>query len=141
MDLLDYMRKRKARVETETERVIDPSVFDFNYIPDQPLMREECKTLIDAMLRFDVTGMATHLAVIGSRGSGKTLSLKFLQRIVAQETQLSILYANCRHHNTSFKILAHLLSVRARGASLIELSGDSVPPDVAERSSCSTRWI
>jgi len=51
------------------------------------------------------------------------LSLKFLQRIVAQETQLSILYANCRHHNTSFKILAHLLSVRARGASLIELFG------------------
>jgi cell division control protein 6 len=34
---------------------------------------------------------------------------------------VEVLYANCRQHNTSFKILAHLLGVRPRGCSLDEL--------------------
>ena len=34
---------------------------------------------------------------------------------------LPVLYANCRTHNTSFKILAHLLGARPRGTSLAEL--------------------
>jgi len=121
LDIDAYLRNQKERMGKETEQVADPSIFDFNYIPDQPLMRDECKPLIDAMLRFDLTGIPTHLAVIGSRGSGKTLTLKFLQRIVPQQTGLSVVYANCRHHNTSFKILAHLLNIEARGASLAEL--------------------
>ena len=70
MDPVNYMRKQKERVGIEMHRVKDPSVFDFNYIPEQPLLRDECKTLIDAMLRFDANGMATHMAIIGSRGSG-----------------------------------------------------------------------
>jgi len=121
LDIDAYLRNQKERMGKETEQVADPSIFDFNYIPDQPLMRDECKPLVDAMLRFDLTGIPTHLAVIGSRGSGKTLTLKFLQRIVPQQTGLSVVYANCRHHNTSFKILAHLLNLEARGASLAEL--------------------
>ena len=40
---------------------------------------------------------------------------------MAKEAGLRILYTNCRNHNTSFKILAHLLRVQARGASLDEL--------------------
>ena len=115
------MRTQKDRLSEETALVKDPSVFDFNYIPEQPFMREECKAIIDAMLRFDLTGIPTHMAVIGSRGSGKTLTLKMLQKEVTQQTALNVLYANCRHHNTSFKILAHFLNVKARGASLSEL--------------------
>jgi Cdc6-like AAA superfamily ATPase len=121
MDVGGYMRNQRKQLGRGTEQVKEPCVFDFNYIPDQPLMREECEPLIDAMLRFDMLGMATHMAVIGSRGSGKTLTLKCLQRLVPQQTNLSIVYANCRHHNTSFKILAHLLNIEARGASLTEL--------------------
>ena len=67
------------------------------------------------MLRFDITGIPSHQAVVGSRGSGKTLMLKFLQRIVPKETGLDVVYVNCRHHNTSFRILAHLLRWQDRG--------------------------
>lgn len=84
-------------------------------------MRGECEKIIDTMLRFDASGIPAHLAIIGSRGSGKTLTLKFLRRIIPQQTGLTVLYANCRTHNTSFKLLAHLLQVQARGASLTEL--------------------
>lgn len=121
VDIGAYMQRQKDRLSQETSQIRDPSVFDFNYIPDQPLMREECKGLIDAMLRFDLTGIPTNMAIIGSRGSGKTLTLKLLQKEVPRQTHLNVLYANCRHHNTSFKILAHFLNVEARGASLSEL--------------------
>ncbi|MFC1806019.1 Cdc6/Cdc18 family protein, partial [Planctomycetota bacterium] len=69
---------------------------------------------------FHLTGLANHHAVIGSRGSGKTLTLRFLQRVVPPQTDLEVLYANCRRYNTSFKILARLLGEQARGASLPE---------------------
>ncbi len=121
MDFESYLRECQQRLSAATSRVKDFAVFDFNHIPDQPLMREECQRLIDIKLRFSLTGIPTHLAVIGSRGSGKTLTLKYLQTIIPSRTDLTVLYANCRTHNTSFKILAHLLGVQARGASLTEL--------------------
>lgn len=121
VDVAEYLRQRKQHVAEQARAVRDFQVFDFDHVPDQPLLRDEARQLIDDMLRFEVSGIPTHYAIIGSRGSGKTLTLKYLQRIVPQQAQLDVLYANCRDHNTSFKILAHLLNVRARGASLAEL--------------------
>ena len=121
MDIASYLARQREQLDQESRLVKDFSVFDFHYIPDEPMMREESKTIIDELLRFDLSSVATHLAVIGSRGSGKTLTVRYLQRTVPQHTDLEILYANCRHHNTSFKVLAHLLGVQARGASITEL--------------------
>lgn len=121
MDVVAYLQARREHIGAESQHVKDFSVFDFNHIPAEPIMRSEAQVIIDALLRFDVSSIPTHLAVIGSRGSGKTLSLKFLQRIVPSQTGLTIVYANCRTHNTTFKILAHLLDTTARGASQTEL--------------------
>ena len=121
MDIASYLANEKQRLEQNFEQVKDFSVFDFHHIPQQPVMREECRVLIDELLSFEMSGIASHQAIIGGRGSGKTLTVKYLQRIMAQHGNLEILYANCRHHNTSFKILAHLLDVQARGASMSEL--------------------
>jgi cell division control protein 6 len=121
VDVAAYLRKQREQLGRGAQHVKDFSVFDFNYVPDEPLMREECRRLIDAMLRFDITGIPTHQVVIGARGSGKTLALKFLQRVIPTQTGLHIVYANCREHNTSFKIFAHLLAGDVAGASLTEL--------------------
>lgn len=121
MDIAAYLRQQKEQIGQESRQVRDFSVFDFNFIPTQPIVRSECKELIDEMLRFEVSGVATHYAVIGSRGSGKTLMLKYLQRIMPEQTGLGFVYANCRHHNTSFKIFSHLLGEQAAGASLTGL--------------------
>ena len=72
-------------------------------------------------LRFEISSIPAHQAVIGSKGSGKTLTLRYLQKLLAEQTQMQVLYANCREHNTSFKVFAHLLDVHARGSSLSEL--------------------
>ena len=121
MDVQGYLRERREELKKETSAVTDFSVFDFNYIPAQPVMREETKLLIDAILRYDHTGIPKNLAIFGSRGSGKTLMVRYLAKTLRAETALRILYVNVRHHNTSFKIFAHLLKTEARGASLDEL--------------------
>ena len=121
MDIASYLADQKSRLGSRSKLVKDHAVFDFHHIPQEPLMRQECKALIDSMLQFDMTGLADHHAVVGSRGSGKTLTVKYLQGIMPAHTGLRVLYANCRHYNTSFKIFAHLLGVQARGASLGEL--------------------
>jgi cell division control protein 6 len=83
-------------------------------------MREEIKPIADAFLRYQKTGIANHLLIFGSRGSGKTLTVKYLAGLL-RESGLDSVYVNCRSHNTSFKILASLLGVKPRGCSLTEL--------------------
>ncbi len=121
MNIMSFLQQEKDRNARIRSIVKDFSVFDFSYIPNEPIMREESKYLIRELTRFDISGIPTHLAVIGTKGSGKTLTLKYLQSILNSEGRLNVIYANCREHNTTFKILAHLLGVQARGASLSEL--------------------
>jgi len=123
MNIIPYICGKKKSFNDNSDKIRNFSVFDFNYIPEEPFMREESKQLIDEMLRYEMSGIPTHQAVIGSKGSGKTLTLKFLQKVMAEQTELNIIYANCREHNTSFKIFAYFLGLEARGASLSELYG------------------
>ena len=80
MSMIPFICGEKKTLTNNSEKIKDFSVFDFNYIPDEPFMREESKQLIREMLRFEMSGIATHQAVIGSKGSGKTLTLKYLQK-------------------------------------------------------------
>jgi len=120
MKITDYLNEQARTLDESSRRIKDFRVFDFNHIPDEPLMREEAKPIIDACLRYLKTRIPNHLFIFGSRGSGKTLMLKYIQRLLARQRGADMLYVNCRQHNTSFKILAHLLGVRPRGCSLDE---------------------
>jgi cell division control protein 6 len=121
MEIEHYVTLKERRLQKGTSRIRDFRAFDFNYIPRRPVMREEVKPVIDALLRYDRTGIANHLLIFGSRGSGKTLLLRYLMTLLAKKSGLTFHYANCRAHNTSFKILASLLGVRPRGSALEEL--------------------
>ena len=120
MNLNDYLRQKADEIDDKSRHIKDFKVFDFSYIPSEPLMREEFKPVIDASLRYLKTGVANHLYLFGSRGSGKTLMMRYLGKRLSEQFKAEVLYANCRHHNTGFKILAHLLGARPRGCSLDE---------------------
>ena len=121
MDIQKYLSDKQKSLDKSASRIRDFKVFDFNYIPSKPLMREEAKPIIDAILRYQQTGISNHALILGSRGSGKSLLARYLMQVMAQPDQINFVYANCRQHNTSFKILASLLGVRPRGCSLDEL--------------------
>ena len=121
MEMMDFLKREQERHAKLRDIVKDFSVFDFGHIPDEPFMREESKYLIKELTRFQISGIPTHLAVVGTKGSGKTLTLRYLEGLLNEDGRLKVIYANCREHNTTFKILAHLLRVQARGASLSEL--------------------
>jgi len=121
MDIELYVSERQKHLDKSKGRIHDFEVFDFNYIPQKPLMREEVKPVIDSLLRYQQTGIANNVLILGSRGCGKSVLAKYLMKVLSQQGQLDFAYANCRQHNTSFKILASLLGLRPRGCSLDEL--------------------
>lgn len=121
MDIKQYLFDKQQNLKKSTDRISNFQVFDFNYIPDKPLMREEVKPIIDALLRYQQTGIANNVLILGSRGCGKSVLARYLVKILSQQGRLEFAYANCRQHNTSFKILASLLGLRPRGCSLDEL--------------------
>lgn len=121
MDIKSYMLERRRNISKESSSISDYSVFDFNYVPQKPLVRDETKQIIDAFLKYEKTNIPVNQVIFGSRGSGKTLMIKYLEQIFTEESSLNILYANVRYYSTSFKILAHLLNVSSRGLSLSEL--------------------
>jgi Cdc6-like AAA superfamily ATPase len=121
MDIRQYLSERKEHFHKGMDTIRNFEVFDFNYIPEKPLMREEVKPVIDALLRYQQTGIANNVLILGSRGSGKSVLAKYLMRVLSDQSGLHFAYANCRQHNTSFKILACLLGLRPRGCSLDEL--------------------
>lgn len=120
-DIEHYLAEKEKRFEGKTKLFRDLRVFDFNFIPARPLMRDELKAVIDGLLRYEKTGIANHLILIGSRGSGKTLSVRYLQRLF-RDRGLTMLYGNCRVTNSSYRLLADFLRVRARGVSFSELA-------------------
>ncbi len=121
MHIKEYIHEKQRHLAKASRQIKDFKVFDFNYMPPEPLMRQELRPVIDAMLRYATTGIANHLCIFGSRGSGKTLLVRHISNLLKNKHDVRFIYANCRHYNTSFKILAHLLQVRPRGTSLNEL--------------------
>jgi Cdc6-like AAA superfamily ATPase len=121
MDIAQYLNARKEHFDDSKSRIRDFAVFDFNYVPDKPLMRREVKPVIDALLRYQQTGIANNVLVLGSRGSGKSVLARYLMKVMVTEDGLNFAYANCRQYDTSFKIVAYLLGLRPRGCSLGEL--------------------
>ena len=121
MDIEQYLAEKQRRLDKSKDQIRNFEVFDFNYIPEKPLMREEVKPVIDALLRYQQTGIANNVLILGARGSGKSVLAKYLMNALSEKGHVDFAYTNCRQHNTSFKILASLLGVRPRGCSLGEL--------------------
>jgi Cdc6-like AAA superfamily ATPase len=121
MDIQQYLHEKQQALAQSSRRIKNYKVFDFNYIPEKPLMRDEMKPVIDALLRYQQTGIANNALILGSRGSGKSVLARYLMNLLAKQNKLEFAYVNCRQCNTSFKILAWLLTVKARGCTLDEL--------------------
>ena len=121
MDIQQYLAEKQQSLAKNASSIRNFQIFDFNYIPDKPLMRNEMRTIIDSLLRYQQTGIANNAIILGSRGCGKSVSAKYLMKIMAEQGSLNFIYINCRQHNTSFKIVADILGTSPRGCSLDEL--------------------
>ncbi len=122
MDPEQYLRQKREQVENEVRNIRDFRVFDLNYVPDQPTERPEMDRITRAIVKYERSHLPINIFAFGSRGCGKTLTVKYLQRLFnASDGPTRLLYVNAREHNTSFKMLAHLLAVTPRGVSLSEL--------------------
>ena len=118
MSLKDYIFQKENSIIKQSTSIKDSKVFNFNYIPEEPMMREEVKPIVDAILRYKYTDIPNNVLIYGPRGTGKTVLLQYLINLCGEKYDLPMLYVNCRHFNTSYKILAEVLRKNPRGSSL-----------------------
>ena len=74
MVISEYLLRQKSIIHKRVDKIKDFNVFDFKYIPEKLLMREEVKSIIDALWKYEKTNIPSNSIIIGSRGSGKTLT-------------------------------------------------------------------
>ena len=120
-ELRAYIEQSRQEAKQAASGVKDFIIFDFGFIPDAPFIRPETKRIIDSIVQYHQTGIPRNLIVTGPRGSGKTLTMRYLERALRTTIGLPIHGVNCRIYNSSFKVLAHILKLRPRGYSYSEL--------------------
>jgi hypothetical protein len=49
MGIGQYLAEKQERLDKSKNRIRNFQVFDFNYIPEKPLMREKAKPIIDSL--------------------------------------------------------------------------------------------
>jgi archaeal cell division control protein 6 len=122
MDPESYLRAKRMEVDKEVANIKDFRVFDFNYVPEHPIERPEMDRIVNAILKYERSRIPTNIFAFGSRGCGKTLTVKYLHRLFeTSDDKVQLLYVNARENNTSFKMLAQVLGVSPRGVSMTEL--------------------
>jgi Cdc6-like AAA superfamily ATPase len=121
--LNQFIAEVEERQEKLRKAVRNSEVFDFNYIPQKIFIRQETRQIIENILSFESVGVPNNMFIYGARGSGKTVILKYLTSYLAAGRKLSVpvRFVNCRHHNTSLKILAEILGIEANGLGAAEL--------------------
>jgi len=61
MEIEEYLQRQKSMIQKRADKIKDFNIFDFNYIPDKPLMREEIKPVIDTLLKYERTNIPNKL--------------------------------------------------------------------------------
>jgi len=69
-DIDSYLEEKRRLFKKSSSKIKNNKVFDFNYIPPKPFMREEVKPVIDALLRYQQTGIANNVLILGMEIAG-----------------------------------------------------------------------
>lgn len=87
----------------------DARVFDLKYVPRRFYIRREMKDVADAIKMFIKYDLPQHIHIAGKPGSGKTASIKYLQREAEEKGHdLNFVYVSGRECNTKFKVMAKI---------------------------------
>ena len=92
VNLDTYYTESRKILERSAKQIKNPGVFDFNYLPKQVFIREEAKTIMDNIVKFDSLRVPFNLFIYGARGSGKTVLLKYLTNYLKEKIKTPMMY-------------------------------------------------
>jgi len=105
------LRKRAS----ESRNIRNPAVFDVGYRPTKILIRSEFERLADDLADYVNLGVPKHIAVYGSRGSGKTLGAITIAEALRESRGIPYFYVNVRENPTSVKIYRRVTGLESKG--------------------------
>jgi cell division control protein 6 len=84
-------------------------------IPNRIYERKELMTIMERMAEYKVLNIPMNIIVFGSRGSGKTVTILYLLKILRDEGGLKTFYLKARDYPTSYKIYQKMDEVTGVG--------------------------
>jgi Cdc6-like AAA superfamily ATPase len=94
----------------------DPSVFDTSCYLSTDLVfeRKELHKIGEQFLEFIQEDCKRHLAILGSKGSGKTVLVRFAMKELEKSFDIKWYYVNCAEADTPYKIAKRILGEKKR---------------------------
>jgi len=93
----------------DTNIIKNGEVFDLRYVPRHFYIRKEMHRIAENIKMFIKYGIPEHIYLSGKPGSGKTASIKYLQREAEMRGfNLGFYYVSGREYNTKYKIMARI---------------------------------
>jgi cell division control protein 6 len=106
-----------SRIRGTVSKLKNPAVFDLKYIPSEIYVRKELETIVKMMAGYSVTEIPAHIIIFGSRGSGKTVSILYMLKILETKGKLKTFYVKARECPSSYKIYMKMAGVEKIGYS------------------------
>ena len=128
MNRIDEIVKSSLnKINRINENIIDINQFNTDYRPKQIYLRDELKEVSDKLAGYITMNIIDHICIIGSRGSGKTISITHLLNSFKNTCpELDIVYLNARFCPTSYKLYQTILNIDKRGFSITDLMNKSI---------------
>jgi len=115
LSLKDFFKKKVEEIQKTVSKLKNPLVFDLKYVPERIYIRAELEAIVEKIAQYNVVGVPSHIIIFGSRGSGKTVSILYLLKVVEEEGRLKTFYIKAREHPSSYKIYMKMAGVEKIG--------------------------
>jgi len=121
LNLEYFFRKKVEEIRQTVSKLKNPAVFDLKYVPNSIYIRKELEAVVEKIAQYNVMNVPSHIIIFGSRGSGKTVSILYLLKVLQREGGLKTFYVKARENPSSYRIYMKMAGVEKIGHSPNEL--------------------
>jgi cell division control protein 6 len=110
----DYFKRRAEDLGRLASKFKNPYVFDLNAVPERIYERRELVRIVDGLAEYSVMGIPSNFIIYGSKGSGKTISILHVLKILGRYG-LKTFYVRARECPTSYNIYRKMSNISSLG--------------------------
>ena len=110
LSLQNEMVSMMGKKEVEISNIKNPDAFNPSFFPPEIFVREELKQVIEEITEYDNIGVAENMIIYGFRGSGKTVSLRSITKILEKigKKGTKTIFVNVRENPSERKIYSQI---------------------------------
>ena len=117
IDLQRMFEAKRGEARRVASKLKDPSMFDLRTVPSKIYLRRELEGIVSGLAQYSELKLPCNYIIFGSRGSGKTVTILYMLRVLGGEGKLKTFYVKAREHPSSYRIYMAMCNVDRVGYS------------------------